>query len=126
VGVQVLLIVQKIVYTNVLSESTLSTSSTVCALHPSASESHELEALSARNHRNSFSQRLRRAGSLSTTLPSSSSVPLVPCTTTREVSIPADQSPSAASATTIVLVDDADVDSRPSIGDATEEPLMKA
>lgn len=117
--------VDKTVYTNVLSESTLSTSSTVCALHPSASESHELEALSARNLRNSFSQRLRRAGSLSTTLPSSSSVPLVPCATTREVSVPADQSPSAASATTIVLVDDADMDSRPSIGDATEEPLMK-
>jgi hypothetical protein len=111
--------VDKAVYSNVLSESTLSTSSTVCALHPSASESHELEALSARSH----SQKLRRTGSLSTTLPSYS-VPLVPCATTCEVSVPADQSPSAASATTIVLVDDADVDSRPSVGDATEEPLM--
>jgi len=115
----------KTVYTNVLSESTLSTSSTICALHPSASESHELEALSARCCRSSFSRRLQRSGSLSATLPSSASVPLASCVTTRKVSLPADQSPSAASATTIVLVDDGDVDSRPGIGDATEEPLMK-
>jgi hypothetical protein len=114
----------KTVYTNVLSESTLSTSSTVCALHPSASESHELEALSGRC-RSSFNRRLHRSGSLSTTLPSSASVPLAHCVTTRKVSLPVDQSPSAASATTIVLVDDGDVDSRPSIGDATEEPLMR-
>lgn len=114
----------KTVYTNVLSESTLSTSSTVCGVHPSASESHELEALSGRC-RSSFSRRLHRSGSLSTTLPSSASVPLARCVASRKVSLPVDQSPSAASATTIVLVDDGDIDSRPSIVDATEEPLMK-
>ncbi|XP_069672503.1 protein dispatched [Periplaneta americana] len=116
----------KTVYTNVLSESTLSTSSTVCALHPSASESHELEALSAKRLSNSFSsRRLCRSGSLSATLPSSTSAPLAARVSARKVSLPADQSPSAASATTIVLVDDGDVDSRPGVGDMTEEPLMR-
>lgn len=117
--------VDKTVYTNVLSESTLSTSSTVCALHPTASESHELEALSAKRRGSSFNRRLRRSGSLSATLPSSSSVPLAARVVARKVSLPADQSPSATSATTIVLVDDCDVDLRPGIGDATEEPLMR-
>ena len=117
--------VDKTVYTNVLSESTLSTSSTVCALHPTASESHELEALSAKRRGSSFNRRLCRSGSLSATLPSSSSVPLAARVVARKISLPADQSPSAASATTIILVDDIDVDLRPGIGDATEEPLMR-
>jgi hypothetical protein len=83
-----------------------------------------LEALNAGNHRCSFNQRLCRSCSLST-LPSSASVPLAHCATIHKASLPADQSPSAANATTIILVDDGDVDSRPSIVDATEELLMK-
>lgn len=117
--------VNKTVNSNVFSESTLSTSSTVCALHPSASESHELEALNARIHKGSFNRRVHRSGSPSTTLPSSASLTLSHSAASRKVSLPADQSPSALSAATVILVDDRDVDSRPSIADATEEPLMR-
>ncbi|XP_023705263.1 protein dispatched isoform X3 [Cryptotermes secundus] len=117
--------VNKTVHSNVFSDSTLSTSSTGCALHPSTSESHELEALNVRIHRGSFNRRLRRSGSTLTTLPSSASLPLSHCATTRKVSLPTDQSSSAPSAATVILVDDRDVDSRPTIADATEEPLMR-
>jgi hypothetical protein len=64
----------------------MSTSSTICALHPSACESHELEVLNAGHLRCSFNERLLHSCSLSTTLSASASVPL---------SLPADQSPSA-------------------------------
>ncbi|XP_066996222.2 protein dispatched [Anabrus simplex] len=106
---------EQTVYTNVLSESTLSTSSTVCPLHPSTSESHELEALSMRQSRH---KTLCRSGSLSATLPSSSTVPLVP-RVMRKVSLPVDQSPSAASATTIVLADDVEMETH-----SKEDPLL--
>ncbi|KAK7868686.1 hypothetical protein R5R35_006977 [Gryllus longicercus] len=92
-------------YANVLSESTLSTSSTMCALHPSANESHELEALTSRSRHKS----LRRTGSLSAALPSVVGT-ANRAAVTRKVSLPVEQSPSAASATTIVLTDDLETD----------------
>ncbi|XP_054271715.1 protein dispatched isoform X2 [Macrosteles quadrilineatus] len=84
----------KTVYINVLSEASLSTSSTMCALHLSTNETHELDALTRHSCR--YSRRSRRSGSLSQ--PSS-----------RKVSLPAEQSPSATSATTIIHDDDLDL-----------------
>uniref|UniRef100_A0A1B6DLC4 SSD domain-containing protein n=1 Tax=Clastoptera arizonana TaxID=38151 RepID=A0A1B6DLC4_9HEMI len=88
----------KTVYINVLSESTLSTSSTMCALHTIGNETHELDALTRQPCRHS--KRLKRSGSLSQPCHSNRSA--------RKVSLPADQSPSAASATTIIHDDDYD------------------
>ncbi|XP_049846062.1 protein dispatched [Schistocerca gregaria] len=68
-------------YNNMLSESTLSTSSTAAQIHVSISESHELEALSTHIHQ------LHRSGSLSAV-----SVPLIPKVITRQISLPAEQS----------------------------------
>nr|CAD7205354.1 unnamed protein product [Timema douglasi] len=109
--------VDKTVYTNVLSESTLSTSSTVCQIHPSASESHELEALTTRQYSN-FNKRLKRSGSFCIAQTCNNQM-------TRKVSLPADQSPSATSATTVVLIDDLDVELRHGIHDITYVPLMR-
>ncbi|XP_063242455.1 protein dispatched isoform X2 [Bacillus rossius redtenbacheri] len=109
--------VDKTAYTNVLSESTLSTSSTAYPLHQSSSESHELDALSSRRH-SSLGRRLKRSGSASAAQAASN------CRLTRKVSLPADQSPSATSATTIVLIDDMDLDLRHGPHE-TEVPLMK-
>lgn len=89
------------VYAIVLSESSMSASSTACPLHQTINESHELES-----RRYSFGRRLRRSESAGTP----AAVPLVPRQSKRKVSLPTEQSPSATSATTIVLIDDADLD----------------
>ncbi|RZF40076.1 hypothetical protein LSTR_LSTR002479 [Laodelphax striatellus] len=100
----------KTIYTNVLSESTLSSSSTMCALHMLTNETHELDAFTRQTRLRSGSgsgsasgsKRIRRSGSFC----QSSAHPQ---RTPRKVSLPADQSPSAVSATTIIHDDDCEI-----------------
>lgn len=82
----------KSVHGNVLSESTLSASSTTYPLHTSASEGHELDAFTHASRKPSHSR--RRSGSLYGGRPQKSA---------------SDQSPSATSACTVILCDDADL-----------------
>ena len=81
----------KSTYGNVLSESTLSASSTTYPLHTSASEGHELDAFT---HARKPSNSRRRSSSLFGARPQKST---------------SDQSPSATSACTVILCDDADL-----------------
>lgn len=83
----------KSIYGNVLSESTLSASSTTYPLHASASEGHELDAFTHSATRSSQSR--ARSGSLYTARPSHRAT--------------SDQSPSATSACTVILCDDVDL-----------------